>query len=611
MASFNFGNTGLASSTPAKPTGFGNFSFGGNTTTPAFGGANTSTPAFGGANTSTPAFGANTTNPAFGVSTSAPAFGGIQSTPGFGASTGFGQASAAPAFGAATGFGTNTSSTSAPQFGFGTQTTSSTGFGATGPQTSAFGSGFTGFGATPASTAPTFNTFGASGFGGLNTTSSAAPMFGGFGGSTATTSGLSGGFGAFGAKPSTGAFGSSFGQPQQQQQQQFPQQLNPDECFAQSIFNVSIFGDERDTVIAKWNYLQAMYGTGKAFYNQNAAPIDITPQNYLCRFKAMGYSKMPGKDNKMGHVSLVFNKPANQLKDNQPQIVNQLNQVLGNKPTLIVNVDSIVPLADNKSQLVMFVEEKSQTSNETKKIPATELCNFLNQPMTKNQVTGMGVEQIIAMVLPDEDLLKEYLDNPPKGIDPRMWKQAKQDNPDPKKFIPVPIVGFSELNWRIKCQEAETDIHNQYMSKLQKDIEELKQRHASTTAKMMEHRRKLADLSHRILKIIVKQEITRKVGVGMTPEEEILRSKMENMQVLVSAPTQFKGRLSELLSQMRMQRNQWHHAVGNGYTLDKDSSEEMKTFLTMQQKAMAFVIETVNKDMKSLKIITDGMNQMV
>lgn len=55
----------------------------------------------------------------------------------------------------------------------------------------------------------------------------------------------------------------------------------------------------------------------------------------------------------------------------------------------------------------------------------------------------------------------------------------------------------------------------------------------------------------------------------MTPEEEILRSKLENMQVLVSAPTQFKGRLSELLSQMRMQRNQWHHAVGNGYTLDK------------------------------------------
>lgn len=61
----------------------------------------------------------------------------------------------------------------------------------------------------------------------------------------------------------------------------------------------------------------------------------------------------------------------------------------------------------------------------------------------------MGVEQIIALVLPDEDQLKEYLDNAPKGIDPRMWKQAIQDNPDPTKLIPVPIIGFSEVHCRI------------------------------------------------------------------------------------------------------------------------------------------------------------------
>lgn len=37
----------------------------------------------------------------------------------------------------------------------------------------------------------------------------------------------------------------------------------------------------------------------------------------------------------------------------------------------------------------------------------------------------------------------------------------------------------------------------------------------------------------------------------------------------------------------------------------------MKSFLTMQQKAMSFLIETVNKDLKSLKIISDGMKQLV
>lgn len=102
------------------------------------------------------------------------------------------------------------------------------------------------------------------------------------------------------------------------------------------------------------------------------------------------------------------------------------------------------------------------------------------------------------------------------------------------------------------------------------------------------------------------------MGVALSPEEETLRSKLENMQALVSAPTQFKGRLSELLSQMRMQRNQWSGSGGgNEYALDRDSSEEMMTFLSMQQRAMQLLIETVNSDMKALKVISDGMAQIV
>lgn len=72
--------------------------------------------------------------------------------------------------------------------------------------------------------------------------------------------------------------------------------------------------------------------------------------------------------------------------------------------------------------------------------------------------------------------------------------------------------------------------------------------------------------------IIVKQEITRKVGVALSPEEEELRSKLENMQALVQAPTQYKGRLSELLSQMRMQRNQWNLTNTVDYALDPGES---------------------------------------
>jgi len=50
--------------------------------------------------------------------------------------------------------------------------------------------------------------------------------------------------------------------------------------------------------------------------------------------------------------------------------------------------------------------------------------------------------------------LREYLDNPPQGIDPKLWRQAQLDNPDPKSFIPVPMIGFKALQARIKCQDT-------------------------------------------------------------------------------------------------------------------------------------------------------------
>jgi nuclear pore complex protein Nup54 len=486
------------------------------------------------------------------------------------------------------GFGAP-ASTAAPAFNFSTTTTSSAptsfGFGNTATSTAAAPS--FGFG-QPATSQPSL--FGSTSFG------FGAPAAGGFGTSTTAAP-------AFGA---TQGF-SSFGQPQQQQQQQ--QALSPDETFSQSIFNVSIFGDERDTTLARWNYLQALLGTGKAFYSQSQPPVDINSQNYLCRFKAIGYNRLPGKDNKLGLVALKFNKPATQIKDQESQLIQKLSQLFGSRPNMMVHIDSTKPITDNSCQVVIYIEEKNQNSNETKRITATETAAFLNQPQLKYQLTPVGIEEAAAMIPPDEDQLKQYLDTPPKGIDPRMWRQAIADNPDPKMFIPVPLVGFNELKSRLTSQENETANHVSYLAKLEKDIGELKQRQANTSAKIMEHRRKFSELSHRILRIIVKQESTRKAGLALTPDEEIIKTKLENMHALVSAPTQFKGKLSELLSQMRMQRSQWASSGVNEYTLDKDSSDEMKNFLTMQQRAMELLIETVMKDMKDLKVITEGMSQ--
>jgi len=41
----------------------------------------------------------------------------------------------------------------------------------------------------------------------------------------------------------------------------------------------TLFGDERDSVFAKLNQLQALFGTGCAYYSVNAQPIPLTPEN--------------------------------------------------------------------------------------------------------------------------------------------------------------------------------------------------------------------------------------------------------------------------------------------------------------------------------------------
>jgi len=48
-----------------------------------------------------------------------------------------------------------------------------------------------------------------------------------------------------------------------------------------------IFGDERDSVIAKWNQLQAFWGTGRGHYNSQGHYVDFTPDNPFSFFKVL------------------------------------------------------------------------------------------------------------------------------------------------------------------------------------------------------------------------------------------------------------------------------------------------------------------------------------
>ncbi|XP_063975634.1 nuclear pore complex protein Nup54 [Diachasmimorpha longicaudata] len=593
QSSFSFGTATVRTATPIRPTGFGSTSFG--FSTPA-----ASVPTLFG----TPA-------------TQATSFGG---TPAFGSS-------AATGFGGGATSSSNTSSTSGSTFGFGggstfgtaPQTSSTTAFGTLGAPATTSTIGFTGFGS----------------FGGTTTTTQAPSLFSGFGSSSTASTGFGNtGFGGFGAKSTTttattgfggfgggvlgsstlGNFGGTLAPPQTQQQQQQQQQLQQvsnaiSEALYNAVFNCQLFNDERDNTIARWNLIQALWGTGKAYYAANAVPIELTQENPLCRFKAIGYSCMPSADNNDGLVVLCFNKKEQELKDGKQQLVNSVTQILGNKPNLTITVDTVKSIGDMKSQAVVYVSEKGVTGS-SRKIPANELVAYLSQTVQKQQLTQMGVENIFPQVKLDPSQLKEYMENPPCSIDPRLWKQAQLDNPNADMYIPVPMIGFQQVKYRLKCQEKETDKHRAFLDMAAERIQGLQRQHTATQAKLKEHRRTLLELQHRVLQVLVRQEITRKVGLSLQPEEETLTNRLETMHSQISAPTQFKGRISEMLSQLRMRK---HVDMQNQerYSMDPIVQDDIKAYLSLQQQGMAQLIDTINADMESLKVIKDGMADLL
>uniref|UniRef100_G3MKP0 Nucleoporin Nup54 alpha-helical domain-containing protein n=1 Tax=Amblyomma maculatum TaxID=34609 RepID=G3MKP0_AMBMU len=628
MSAFGFG-------APAKTTGFNFGAFGTSTTTtaPTFG---TATTGFGfGATPATSAPGTTGFGTMFGQptgtaapGTSAFSFGqpaATTTTTGFtfGQPTtttatgfGFGQP-AAPA--AQTSFGFGQPTTTATGFSFGQPaTTTTTGFSfgqPTAAATTSTGFGFgqptgTSFGFGAQTSAPTFN------FGGGLGTSTTAPTFS-FGAPSSTTAGTGFGFGGFGASTTTtqsnpfggsSIFSTGFGSSTAPSFGAAALGTAPGASSASSITNLvtavslpTVFNDERDTILAKWNQLQAFWGTGKGYYSPGGGEhVVFTPENQFCRFKAVGYSRMPEAKVEDGLVALLFQKKLEEVQPMQSQLVEVLGRVLGSKPNLAVCVEGLKSLASDRCELLVYVMERSPMG-QVQRAPCNALASYLEQANVKAELAKHGVQATMSKAA-SREWLKHYLENPPCGIDKLLWDQAKLDNPDPERLIPVPMIGFTELRSRFKLQEHELSQHRGRLDAIAEDISKLKLRHTDTVGKIEERKRKQQNLYSRILKVMVHQEVSRKMGFAIQPEEEELRTMLESNLAELSAPTQFRGRLNEMMSQIKLQNNQMTCSDTTIHcSLDPSLQVQLKEHLANQQKGINKLIMVLKSDMEELK----------
>ncbi|XP_060916663.1 nucleoporin p54 isoform X1 [Labrus mixtus] len=499
-------------------------------------------------------------------------------------------------------FGTAT--TSGTVFNFGNSLASTGafgGFGTTATTANATGSTFS-FAAPSSTTGGLFGTTQNKGFGfssglGAGTTAGAT----GFGAGLGTT-GL-GGFGCFNIQP-TQQQGGLFGQPAQQ-----PGQPQPTQLYQQvtALSAPTLLGDERDSILAKWNQLQAYWGTGKGYYSNNNPAVDFTQENPFCRFKAVGYSCSPVSKDEDGFVVLVLNKKEADVRALQQQLVESLHKILGSNQSLTVNVDGVKALSSDQTEVIIYLVERSPNGT-SKRIPATTLYSYVEQANIKVQLTQIGVAMSMTRTELSPAQLKQLLQNAPAGVDPIIWEQAKVDNPDPEKLIPVPMVGFKELLRRLQIQEQMTKQHQTRVDIISSDISDLQKNQATTVAKIAQYKRKLMDLSHRVLQVLIKQEIQRKSGYAIQVDEEHLRVQLDTIQSELNAPTQFKGRLNELMSQIRMQNHFGAVRSEERYNVDADLLREIKQHLKQQQDGLSHLISVIKDDLEDIKLIEHGLS---
>lgn len=274
----------------------------------------------------------------------------------------------------------------------------------------------------------------------------------------------------------------------------------------------------------------------------------------------------------------------------------------------------------------MFYLVERAPSGQTRRIGSMDVFNHMNKPepapmlgslktgtSVKQQLESLGVISVYPLVTFSEEQEKAYLEAPPPGLNPILWEQAKKNNPNSKKLLPIPINGFKELNKRFVLQEQENQAQRTRLHMINEDIGKINDRNKLIVNKIEQYKAKNEELEQRVLKLMINYEIRRKIGYCFQEDEKYLRSILESFQIELSSPINreiMKQKLNEyqdIVKQYEM-NNQLRVSDTNAlqaeaYKTQLGSIDGIQNSLREQQKAFKSLIEIINKDLNDLSII--------
>lgn len=407
--------------------------------------------------------------------------------------------------------------------------------------------------------------------------------------------------------------GGSLFQPQpQQQQSSLPTGL----ALEEAILNPKIFNDERDQILGLLNDVQSQCGSGKAVYTPTPGSVqqlDLSQMPSRNRFKTIAYSEMKRDESEETRVCVVV-RYENEVNLNSSILSyeNGLKTLLGNNP---VKVESVKLLPGNKCVLTLSVSDPMTG----KKRMASDIFSYMTSANVRNQVANVFQNNFIQVMPPaftSRQELEEYLSTPPSGLDPFIWKQAKDINPDPSRFYPIPLLGFQSLNERLKLEEQEVKQQNFRMKNISDTLFSLEKSIESSKSKLEECRKRNIPLKLKVIRLMKYQEVSRMRGVPIQSEEDKLRGQLEKIHQELNAPTKFRGCLNELMSrvkQMQSQRKLTSSVSSSffGGELDKESMADLKSHLKRESEAIGHLLTIVRENQEIVTRVQSSLRTTV
>lgn len=194
-------------------------------------------------------------------------------------------------------------------------------------------------------------------------------------------------------------------------------------------------------------------------------------------------------------------------------------------------------------------------------------------------------------------------------IPKEQWRLAMERNPDPKRLVPVPARSFADLTARVKVQKERREQLLRFLQSLEREVDLLVKENEIKVRKQIEDaKRKHMELSHRVLKLMIKLEVQMQKGIGIRNEDIMLKNKLNTLMHQLHKPDQFRGRLNELMPQFNHIQSTSGLLAPNDSAVaaDQETLQSICSFLQMQNQGIKQLCEVLQKDLNDMNLMKTG-----